>query len=298
MTPGANGLLLIDKPAGPTSHDIVARVRAATGIRRVGHTGTLDPPATGLLAIVLGCATRLARFIPAEPKRYSGELELGVSTTTDDMQGEVTDRYAGPDPDPRVVLRAAVTLTGERLQIPPAVSARQVAGQRLYRLARRGTPVEAPAARVVVDRFALEPTPCPLRWRFDAIVSSGTYVRALVRDLGSSLGCGAAVATLRRTSIGPLRVDDALTLPATTDALREVALSRLVPLRDIPLAVPSVRLPDDESLRRFRAGRAVSSHDGGGEQGLVAVFDSTGELAGIGAVLDSALYPRVVLAER
>jgi len=298
VTPQADGLLLIDKPSGPTSHDVVARVRAATGIRRVGHTGTLDPPATGLLAIVLGRATRLARFLPAEPKHYAGEVELGVTTSTDDLQGEVLARHAGPPPDSDDVLRAAGSLTGDRLQVPPAVSARQVAGQRLYRLARRGTPIEAPASRVHVERFELEPTPSPLRWRFVAVVSSGTYVRALVRDLGRSLGGGAAVAALRRTAIGPLRVEDAIVLPARSEEIRDLAASHVVPLREIPLAVPSVRLADVEALCRFASGRAVSWPDGGGEEGLVAVFDATGELAGIGETLGSVLHPRVVLAER
>ena len=208
------GLLPIDKPLGPTSHDLVARVRAGTGVRRVGHTGTLDPPATGLLLLLLGQATRLARFVPSAPKTYRGVLELGVVTTSDDLAGDVVRRHEGALPSGSEILAAAALRVGRQLQVPPAFSARHVDGQRLYRSARRGVLVEAPPSEIVIDRFHLAPTEAEHLWTYELVVSTGTYVRAAVRDLGAALGCGAAVASLRRTAIGPFRVEHALTLPA------------------------------------------------------------------------------------
>ena len=150
------GLLLVDKPEGPTSHDIVAWVRRASGQRRVGHAGTLDPMASGLLPLVLGAATRLVRFLPSEPKVYRGRFELGWTSHTDDVTGRPLARHDGPLPDADAVIRASGELEGERPQIPPSVSARKVGGVRMYRLARRGVAVEAPASTVVVAGFEIK----------------------------------------------------------------------------------------------------------------------------------------------
>jgi len=210
VTPCWDGLLLLDKPPGPTSHDIVDRVRRATHTRRVGHAGTLDPPATGLLVAVLGRATRLVRFLPDAPKGYSGTFRLGVTTATDDLTGATLTRHDGPLPAHEQVVSAAARFVGSLLQTPPSISARSVGGKRLYRLARRGRAVTAPAVRVQVERLEIEPLAEPGLYAFSAEVSAGTYVRSLVRDLGWALECGAAVDTLRRTRIGPLGVEDAL----------------------------------------------------------------------------------------
>jgi len=291
-----DGLLPIDKPAGPTSHDVVARVRASTGSRRVGHTGTLDPSATGLLLLVLGRATRLARFVPQAPKTYQGILALGVTTATDDLAGDVVRRHEGPLPDAAAVLSAAALRLGRQLQVPPAFSARQVGGTRLYRLARRGVVVDAPPTEIIVERFVLAPTEAPDLWAYDMVVSAGTYVRAIVRDLGIALGCGAAVASLRRTAIGPLRVTDALSIPADPASLRDAVRSGLIPIDAMPLDLPSIALASPLDATHFAAGGMVTidaSHVQ--DATLAAVRDDLGRLLGVGHSHDGTLRPRMVL---
>jgi len=291
-----DGLLPVDKPAGPTSHDVVARVRFATGSRRVGHTGTLDPSATGLLLLVLGRATRLARFVPQAPKTYQGVLALGVTTTTDDLAGDVVNRYEGPLPDVEAVLAAAALRLGRQLQVPPAFSARQVDGKRLYRLARRGVVVDAPPTEIVVDRLDLAPTAAPDRWTYEMVVSAGTYVRAIVRDLGVVLGCGAAVASLRRTEIGPFRVDDALTIPAERTAIRDAVRGRLIPIDAMPLDLPSIALDSPLDATRFTAGGVVTIDAAHLQDStLAAVRDDLGRLLGVGHTGEGTLKPRMVL---
>jgi tRNA pseudouridine55 synthase len=291
-----DGLLPIDKPAGPTSHDIVAWVRASTGARRVGHTGTLDPPATGLLLLVVGRATRLARFVPDAPKTYRGVLSLGVTTTTDDLSGEVVKRHAGQLPSADAVIAASISRVGRQLQVPPAFSARQVGGTRMYRLARRGVEFDAPASEVVVWRLDLAPTEAPDRFAYEMVVSTGTYVRAVVRDLGLALGCGAAVASLRRVAIGPLRVDDALTLPADRASLRDAARGRLIPIDAMPLDLPSTALTSVGEASCFSSGRVVAIAAGPGQDSaLTAVYDAGGRLLGVGEWSRGTLRPRMVL---
>ena len=294
-----DGLLPIDKPAGPTSHDVVAWVRASTGAHRVGHTGTLDPPATGLLLLVLGRATRLARFVPDAPKTYEGVLALGVATTTDDLAGDMVRRHEGPLPGVDAVLSAAALRLGRQLQVPPAFSARQVGGTRMYRLARRGVAVDAPAAEVIVERLDLAPTDAPDLWAYKMVVSTGTYVRALVRDLGLALGCGAAVASLRRTAIGPLRVDDALNLPGQRASLRDAIRSRLIPIDAMPLDLPSIALASELDVMRFVAGGIVMVTTAPlQDSALAAVRDEGGRLLGVGHESQGTLRPRMVLPKR
>jgi tRNA pseudouridine55 synthase len=294
-----DGLLPVDKPAGPTSHDLVASIRASTGVRRVGHTGTLDPPATGLLLLVLGRATRLARFLPDAPKTYEGTLALGVTTTTDDLSGEVVHRHKGPLPGPDAVLSAAASHLGHQSQVPPAFSARQVGGTRMYRLARRGVVVEAPASEVCVERLDLAPTDTPDLWTYAMVVSTGTYVRAIVRDLGFALGCGASVASLRRTGIGPLLVADALTLPRDRSSWGYALRSRLIPLDVMPLHLPSITLASTPEALRFVAGGVVAvAAPHLQDATLAAVRDEEGRLLGVGEASLGTLRPRVVLPRR
>jgi tRNA pseudouridine55 synthase len=293
-----DGLLPIDKPAGPTSHDIVASVRASTGAR-VGHTGTLDPPATGLLLLVLGAATRLARFLPDTPKTYEGSLSLGVTTTTDDLAGEPVRHHQGALPGAEAVLAAAASLLGVQSQVPPAFSARQVGGMRLYRLARRGVVVDAPASEVSVERFELTPTDRKDRWTYLMVVSAGTYVRAIVRDLGSALGCGAAVASLRRTAIGPLHVRSAVILPRDRSSWREIIRSRIVSLDTMPLHLASIALASAGDAIRFAAGGVVPAVVPQNQDAtLVAVRDDGGRLLGVGLASQGTVRPRVVLSGR
>ena len=291
-----DGLLPIDKPAGPTSHDIVAWVRDATGARRVGHTGTLDPPATGLLLLVLGRATRLARFVPDAPKTYRGILALGVTTATDDLAGEVIARHDGALPDLPAVLAEAARRVGPQLQTPPAFSARSVGGTRLYRAARRGVVLDAPATPILVERLELAPTETGDRFAYEMVVSSGTYVRAIVRDLGAALGCGAAVASLRRTGIGPLRLDEALPFPPAGADRLEFVRQNLIPIDAMPLSLPSLTLETAADAVRFAGGAAVSLLWAGPSQdGLLAIRGAEGRLLGVGAYADGTLKPRVVV---
>jgi tRNA pseudouridine55 synthase len=215
-----DGLVVIDKPAGCTSHDVVARCRRIFGQKKVGHAGTLDPDATGVLLVGLGRATRLLQWLTGLPKRYTGEVVLGVATTTLDAGGEVTgtwDMSAVTLEDARL---AAARLTGEITQVPPMVSALKVGGRRLHELAREGVEVERAARPVTVRRFDVEwaepagPGPAGPVLAIDVECSSGTYVRTLAADLGVLLGGGAHLRNLRRTEVGDFSVEGAVTLEA------------------------------------------------------------------------------------
>jgi tRNA pseudouridine55 synthase len=201
------GLVVVDKPAGMTSHDVVGRCRRIFGTRKVGHAGTLDPMATGLLLMGLGRATRLLRFLGELPKVYEGSAVLGVETTTLDADGEVV-RRSPVDLSEAALRDAMARFVGEIDQTPPAYSAVKVHGRKLYEAARKGEALEAAPRRVRVSSFDLVRFD-PLGFDFRATVSAGTYVRALVADVGTALGCGAHLTRLRRTAIGPFRVEDA-----------------------------------------------------------------------------------------
>ena len=211
-----DGLLVVDKPAGWTSHDVVGRCRRLLGQKRVGHAGTLDPDATGVLLIGAGRVTRLLRYLSPLPKEYAGELVLGTATTTLDASGEVTGTWDMSDVSPDAVAAGALRLTGAIEQVPPMVSAVQVGGVRLHQLARQGREVERAPRPVTVHRFTVEPTPDPLVYGFEVSCSSGTYVRSLADDLGRSLGGGAHLRSLRRTAIGPFGVDRSIPLESVT----------------------------------------------------------------------------------
>jgi tRNA pseudouridine55 synthase len=283
------GLLLVDKPQGPTSHDVVARIRAATGQRRIGHGGTLDPMASGLLPLVLGRATRLVRFLPHSPKEYHGSLQLGLTTRSDDITGEVLGRHDGPLPGAEAVLRAAGDLVGKLMQLPPAVSARKIGGERSYRLARRGMAVEAKAVEVQVDRFDLQTTASPELYEFETVVSAGTYIRALARDLGESLGCGGVLASLRRTRIGPMTPTPGLTFDP--ESLRE----GLIPLERMELVPQPWRLELEDDAVRFLQGTAVSAGKEAPPAGFFRVLAPSGPLLGIAEMKRGVLHPKVVL---
>lgn len=289
-----NGLLLIDKAPGPTSHDIVGRLRRIAGERRIGHGGTLDPLASGLLPLVLGRATRLVRFLPHSPKIYTGEFRLGAVSSTDDAQGRIREVADPAALDPQEVLGAAAGFIGVQAQRPPAVSARKVGGERLYRLARRGVAVEAPAKEVHILRFDLSASADPGRYRFVAEVSGGTYIRALVRDLGQSLGCGALLTELRRTAIGGMQVGEAVALGGEQDpSVERLRLGLIAPV-DMPLDPPSIQLADGDSARRFRGGCAiVHAETGTGE--WRRVLAPSGRLLGVARQTEGRLRPKVVI---
>ena len=207
-----DGLLVVDKPSGFTSHDVVAKLRKIYGQRRVGHAGTLDPDATGVLLVGLGRVTRLLRFLQVAGKEYRADVRFGVATSTLDAAGEVLDRQEMPLGREQVE-QAAKRFVGDIEQVPPMVSAIKVGGRRLHDLARRGEEVERAPRPVRIDRLeveAFEPGPYPMATLFVAC-GSGTYVRTLAADIGERLGCGAHLAALRRTGIGRLDVASAST---------------------------------------------------------------------------------------
>jgi len=244
-----SGVVVVDKPAGPTSHDIVDRVRQALGERRVGHTGTLDPFATGVLPVCVGKATRLMRFLAGGDKVYRATVRLGFATSTDDLLGVP---LAPPRParvDRAALDQACRRLTGDLMQVPPAYSAKRVQGQRLYDLARQGVAVERAASPVTVrslDVVELRDGEVDLEVR----CSPGTYVRALARDLGAALGTGGHLTALRRTRTGPFDLAAAVAL----DDLPERGRERLLPLSDLLQDLPEARV-GDRGAHALRHGR-------------------------------------------
>lgn len=214
---GPHGVVVIDKPAGWTSHDVVAKSRGVLGTRKVGHSGTLDPDATGVLVLGVGHATRLLRFLTELPKSYDGEIVLGVETSTLDAAGEVTATHDMTAVTPADVADAAADLTGDLMQVPPMVSAIKIDGRRLHELAREGKEVERPPRPVHVARFDVEAVPGePLVYACSVDCSSGTYIRSLAADLGSALGGGAHLRSLRRTSVGGFGLDQAGSIETPT----------------------------------------------------------------------------------
>jgi len=274
----------VDKPAGPTSHDVVQRVRRALKTRAVGHTGTLDPFATGLLVVLVGRATRLARFVEAEAKTYLATARLGIATDTDDRTGAPLAAAADLSGLDRLrVTEALASLAGEQRQRPPRYSAKHVDGERSYRLARRGVVVTPAETTVVVHRIELVSWASP-ELVFRATVSAGTYVRALARDLGERLGVGAHLTALRRETIGALRVEDAVPLEL-------VGPSAVRPAREVLGHLPAVEL--DETARvAVSHGRAVPT--GAEARGDVALTYA-GELVAVARAGDGWLRPSVVL---
>jgi tRNA pseudouridine55 synthase len=210
--PTVHGVAVVDKPAGWTSHDVVAKARGLLGTRKVGHSGTLDPDATGVLVLGVGAATRLLTYLSGLPKAYTGEVVLGTATSTLDASGEVTGTWEMAATTLDEVRVAATELTGDIEQVPPMVSAKKVDGQRLHALARQGVEVERKPVAVRVDRFDVGPAVEPGVFPITVAVSSGTYVRSLAADLGTALGGGAHLRNLRRLSVGPYGLDEAVPL--------------------------------------------------------------------------------------
>jgi len=229
-----NGLVVVDKEAGWTSHDVVARCRRIFGQKRVGHAGTLDPDATGVLLVGLGRSTRLMRFLTALPKTYEAEVVLGTATSTLDSSGDVTGTWDMEDVSLADVRGAALALTGEIEQVPPMVSALKVGGKRLHALAREGIEVERAARPVSVYRYDVTPGMTPGVFRIEVECSSGTYVRVLAADLGEALGGGAHLRNLRRTRIGSFTTEDARLVDELTPA---VVLTPAQAMRDLDQVV-------------------------------------------------------------
>lgn len=281
-------MALVVKAAGPTSHDVVDRVRRALGTERVGHLGTLDPFAAGLLVAVVGRATRLAPFAAGWRKWYEGVIRLGATTTTDDPTGEaITTSDAWRDLGREPVEAALARFRGVYEQRPPAYSAVKVAGERAYRRARRGETVALAPRRVEVAELELVELALP-DVRFRAAVGGGTYLRSLARDVGEELGCGAHLLALTRTRVGPFRLEEAVVPDAVTPRhLREAAvLVAELPRRDL----------DPAGRAAVLHGRRVPALQGEGEGDTVALF-AAGELVAVAERVGGALKPRIVVAD-
>ncbi|MDT5261314.1 MAG: tRNA pseudouridine55 synthase [Acidobacteriota bacterium] len=309
-----DGIIIIDKPAGWTSHDVVARVRRILREKRVGHTGTLDPFATGVLVTLIGRATRLAQFLSGAEKEYEATVRLGYATDTGDLTGTRREDATGAT-DCTTLVRAQVeaalaALRGDIEQVPPMYSAKKVAGKKLYELARRGEEVERKAVHIRISEFEVIPAEdgtflrrnddgtCDVRTR--VVCSAGTYVRVLAESVGARLGTGAHLSALRRTRAGEFRIERAFVLEELEQQF-EAGAGRelLVPLETALPHLPSVHLKNEEA-RRVRHGAAVhaEARPGFDDGAHVQMLDDGGVLLAVG-VYDAArglLHPRVMLA--
>jgi tRNA pseudouridine55 synthase len=284
-----NGLLVIDKPGGMTSRAAVDRALGwfPRGTR-LGHTGTLDPLATGVLVLGVGAATRLTEYVQDMDKTYEAGIRLGVRSTTDDADGEVTAVENATPPSAADVDRCLRAFVGAVEQVPPAFSAAKLTGRRAYDLARRGHAVDLAPREVKIYDIAVRGYQYPTL-SIEVRCGKGTYIRALARDLGDRLGCGALIEALRRTRVGPFRVEDAV--PLDCDAAS--VLRRLLPMTLALSNVPRVNLTDAEA-RRWRHGQEIFCGEAPLD-GEVAVFDAEGALLGVGLRQAGRLRPHKVM---
>jgi tRNA pseudouridine55 synthase len=285
------GVLVIDKPKGITSHDVVARVRRICQERSVGHLGTLDPMATGVLPLLLGKYTRLAQFFNDSEKEYEGVIQFGWATDTYDADGAPSSERR-PVTFSAEALKAAVErVTGKIKQVPPAYSAKKIAGTPAYKLARKQQPVDLTPVEVEVHEFTLSAPDTEGRASLRARVGAGTYVRSLAHDLGQALGCGAHLAELRRTRSGEFDLTQAVTL----EQLDRSSAAALVPVRSVLRQIPNI-IAGEEQLGKIRNGNAVNLAEFS-QAPLVKVFAGQGELVCVAARIAGTLFqPKVVLS--
>lgn len=289
-----NGLIVIDKPTGITSHDVVSRLRRITGEQSVGHLGTLDPMATGVLPLLLGKFTRLAQYFKAAEKSYCGTIRFGFATDTYDAEGEPVGPQTHPDFTLDAIRAAASRYHGEMQQMPPPFSAKKIGGTPAYKLARAGKPVELKMATVLIDSFEV------LEFvgdqaSFTMSISAGGYVRSIAHELGQILGCGAHLSSLRRTRAGAFTLDDAHTLvdlqPLTgnLDALLELCVHPRALLPEMPSVTA-----DEQTLGRFRNGMQTNLPEFSSAP-MVKVFAGQRELFGVAQRVAGTLFQPVLV---
>ena len=291
-----DGLLVIDKPAGPTSHDVVARMRRVLGERRIGHTGTLDPNASGVLPLVVGRATRLAKFLSGGRKTYEAVVHLGVETDTYDAEGaQVGARWTGPLPSRETIERALDGFRGVFMQQPPAYSAKKIDGERSYNSARAGRAVRPDPVEVTVGALEL------IAASGDEITlrvgcSAGFYVRSLAHDVGAALGTGAHLSALRRTACSGLTLEDATPLDVAEQS-REDAMDAMLPMEAMLPEFRQVVLTDETLLRALHGRDITASAAIAGAPGPVRLVDQLGQLVAIAEPtgVPGVLHPSVVL---
>ena len=309
--------MIVDKPAGLTSHDVIARVRRILHERRVGHTGTLDPFATGVLVVLVGRATRLAQFLSGAEKEYEAVIRMGYATDTGDMTGArrkvdgIIDNQKTNWTDDEIEA-ALDSLRGEIEQVPPMYSAKKVAGQKLYELARRGIEVERKAVRVhIYELEAVETEGALLKGREDGaqdlsvrvVCSAGTYVRTLAESVGERLGAGAHLASLRRTRAGSFKIGDAVTLEELEGIAQRYEISKILISTDAALSsLPFMHLTSEEA-RRASNGQAIrvphDSEENWPEGKLVRMRDEQGNLIAVGVYRSAGrdVHPSIVLSQ-
>jgi tRNA pseudouridine55 synthase len=289
------GVVNLDKPVGPTSHDMVALMRRLTGDRRIGHAGTLDPLASGVLPILVGAATRFSQELTGGRKRYTATIRLGATSATDDGEGPITV-VGHAIPDDAAIEAALTGFVGTFDQLPPAFSARKLGGRTAHRAARNGQALALAPRTVTVDSIEVEDisrTNEAVDVTIDLRCGPGTYVRSIARDLGERLGCGGYLAALRRTEAAGLRVEDAIT-PGQLESLQAGGrlADALLPVAEL-LPLPQLRLSEQEA-DRFRHGSRIPVSDGP-PSGRLAVFDARDQLLGIGTVAGGELQPEKVI---
>ncbi|MCU1364178.1 MAG: truB [Acidimicrobiaceae bacterium] len=288
-----NGLLLLDKPTGVTSHDVVARVRKVVNEQRVGHAGTLDPMATGLLVVAVGPATRLLRFAQSQTKRYSGVVTFGIATDSLDADGEVLERREVPQLTHEAVNEVARGMLGPQQQTPPMVSALRINGRRLHALAREGVEVDRPARDITIETFALEALASPHEWSFEVTCSVGTYVRVVLADLAAQLGTIGHLSALRRLASGTHLVENALTLDEFERGVNGGNSAMLAP-RALVEQLEAIVVTDDEA-RRLRHGQRVNL--AASADGEIAALSERGALVGVLRRRGDLWQPTVVMPD-
>ncbi|HOP79729.1 MAG TPA: tRNA pseudouridine(55) synthase TruB [Armatimonadota bacterium] len=298
-----HGILNINKPAGPTSHDIVAKVRRILKEKRVGHTGTLDPMAVGVLVVCVGKATRIVEYLVGQEKEYSAELVLGRTTTTQDAEGTETSSANASHITPEMVEEALSKFRGQIMQVPPMVSAVKHEGKRLYELARKDIEVERKPRQVTI--YELEMTGFILGDRpvvgLRVVCSSGTYIRTLCADIGEALGVGGYMKSLVRNRVGTFRLEDSISLDELQQAAEEGRAEQLMVSMDEALAsMPSVDV-DSFGEKMIARGVTVAVAGSGNENELVRVRSESGELLAVGRLhlrgAASVVKPEKVFAE-
>jgi tRNA pseudouridine55 synthase len=307
-----HGALLVDKPSGPTSHDIVAMARRALKTPAIGHTGTLDPLATGLLVLLVGHATRLSRFLVTDEKEYLADIRLGQATETYDAQGigesfrlkaEATQHepnQSGFRLQPEEIDRVLREFVGTFPQMPPPYSAKKVGGERAYKKARRNEPVELRPVEVTLHAAEVVPSPDPSLLRLRITCSSGFYVRSLAHDIGQLLGCGAHLEALRRTRAGQFRLADAVTVDALQAGGAPID-ARIIGLNGLIPGMPAVTLTEEGRRRALNGNTLAPAHLAGpaaaaGTNQNVRVLDAFGTLLSVAEMRpDGLLHPLLVL---
>jgi tRNA pseudouridine55 synthase len=301
-----DGALIVDKPTGPTSHDVVARVRNIIGEKRVGHTGTLDPFATGVLVMLVGRATRLAQFLSGAEKEYEAIVRLGYATDTGDVTGARVQEQLTTEIRREEIEAALASLCGEIEQIPPMYSAKKIGGRKLYELARHGEDVSRKPARVTVSKFEAVNRGDELLKKNDdgthdlsvcVVCSAGTYIRTLAEDFGRRLGVGAHLAELCRTRAGQFKIEDAITLERLDELAKSVALAEVLISPNAALShLPVVELSPDDA-RRAVHGVDVGMEDSDWHNGQSVRMCRGRELIAVGIYDEEkrSLHPTVVL---